>query len=340
MLETDVRPDRATPYRVWIAACAAAEALGMTAAAAAAMVADTMTGPAALSVVVAGGLFEGTALGTAQATVLARVAPALSRARYLAATIVVAGLGWAAASAPAVLREGGGDEQPSLLLVIVAAGALGAVLGLVLGLAQAYALRGAVRHPRRWVVANTAAWPATMALIFVGATMPDAGWAAASVLVTGALTGAVAGTALGLVTGLFVPTLSGVSASSRAVLALLSSSRPPGLQRALIGLGLRGRSSGRWYRFPVQYAVAPGGLALLPGRPSRKTWWRNIDPVATRVEVLREGVWAPASARRLGPGDLEYDAALAAYLHRWPDTAPAADQPLVLVQLGAAWGNP
>lgn len=334
MLETRVRSERTTPFRLWVAACAAAEAMGMTAAAGAAMLADTMTGIVALTVVVAGGLVEGTALGLAQGTVLARIAPRLPRARYLVATVVVAGLGWAAASAPSVVSGGGDAEQPPVLLVVLGGAALGLVLGVVLGAAQAFALRGVVRHPWRWVAANAAAWPGAMALMFVGATTPDAGWRTGGVLVLGALTGAAAGGLFGAVSGLFLPTLSGVSASSRVVLALLASSRPTGLQRALIGLGVSGRVSGRQYRLPVQYAVAPGGLAVVPGRPSLKTWWRNVSPGATRVEVLREGVWAPASARRLGPGDPEYDAVLAAYLQRWPDTPAVPDQPVVLVRLG------
>lgn len=336
MLETDVRSDRAAPYRRWVAACAAAETVGMTAAAGAAVLADGLSGPPALGVVVAGGLVEGTALGIAQASVLARIAPALSRVRYLAATVVVAGLGWAAASAPSVVGDGGDAEQPPVVLVVLGAVALGLVLGVVLGTAQALTLRGVVRHPGRWVVANAAAWPLAMALIFVGATLPGAGWSAASVVVMGALTGAIAGTVLGLVSGLFLPTLSGVSASSRAVLALLASSHPSGLQRALIGLGVRGRVSGRRYRFPVRYAVAPGGLAVVPGRPERTTWWRNIAVTPTIVEVLREGVWAPASARLVEPADPAYPSVLAAYIERWPDTPATPDQPVVLVRLGAA----
>ena len=336
MLETDVRSDRGTPYRRWVAACAAAETVGLAAAAGAAVLADGLSGPPALGVVVAGGLVEGTALGLAQASVLSRIAPALSRVRYLAATVVVAGLGWAAASAPSVVGGGGDAEQPPVLLVVLGAVALGLVLGAVLGAAQAVTLRGAVRHPVRWVVANAAAWPLAMALIFLGAMSPGTGWPAGGVIAMGALTGAVAGAALGLVSGLFLPTLSGVSASSRAVLALLASSHPSGLQRALIGLGVRGRVSGRRYRFPVQYAVAPGGLAVLPGRPERKTWWRNLATTPTIVEVLREGVWAPASARLVEPEEPAYQRVLAAYLERWPDTPAAPDQPVVLVRLGAA----
>ena len=226
MLETDVRSDRATPYRRWIAACAVAETVGMTTVAGAAVLADRASGPAALGVVVAGGLVEGTALGLAQSSVLARVVPVLSRARYLAATVVVAGLGWAAASAPSVVGAGGTAERPPVLLVALGAVVLGLVLGVVLGAAQAYTLRRAVRHPWRWVTANAVAWPVAMALIFVGASMPDTGWSRVSVLGMGAITGAVAGAALGLVSGPFLPSLSGTSVPSRTILALLAASRP------------------------------------------------------------------------------------------------------------------
>ncbi|MBZ5737474.1 hypothetical protein [Nocardioides mangrovi] len=334
MLETTVRSERATPYRSWVVACAMAETVGMTAAAGAAVLADGMAAAAALAVVVAGGLVEGVALGVAQGAVLGRIAPGLSRARYLAVTVLVAGLGWAAASAPSAV--GGGEaEQPPMLLVVLGAAALGLVLGPVLGAAQATALRGVVRHPRRWTVANAAAWPVVMAVIFVGATAPDASWPTWTVLATGTATGVVAGGVLGGLTAPFLPSLSGPSVSSRWMLRRLASRHPAGLQGSLVGLAVRGRTSGRTFRFPVQYALAPGGLVLVPGRPERKTWWRNLDRVATSVEVLREGVWAPATARLVEPGDVDYAGALAAYVERWPDASVTEGQPLVLLRVGA-----
>lgn len=340
MLETAVRTDRVNPYRVWIAACAAAEAVGMTAAASAALLADRLSGLSALGVVVAGGLVEGTALGFAQGAVLARVAPRLSRARYLVATVVVAGLGWAAAAAPSTVSGGGDAQQPPMLVIALGFAGLGLVLGTLLGAAQAWALRGAVRHPWRWIGANAAAWPAAMALISLGATWPDAGWPVGGVLLLAVFTGLAAGVALGAVSGLFLPSLSGISVSSRAVLRLLGRSGTTRLGASLIGLEVRGRVSGRGLRLPVQYAVAPGGLAVLPGRPERKTWWRNVGTSPTAVGVLREGVWAPGTARRLKPGDAEYVDVLAAYLERWPDTPVVPDQPVVLLRLGAAARNP
>jgi hypothetical protein len=285
--------------------------------------------------VVGGGLVEGTALGALQATVLGRAFPRLRRLRYAVATVLVAGLGWAAASAPGVLGSRGADTTPSLALVLLGAAALGLVMGAVLGAVQALALRGAVRHPWRWVGANAAAWPLAMTLIFVGATTPGTTWPTWSVVLLGVATGAVAGTGLGLVTGWFLPALDGPPASGRVVLAALRTHRFRGLHASLVGLEVVGRHTGRHYRFPVQYAVAPGGLAVVPAHAAAKTWWRNVTPDPTPVALLREGVWAPATARLLTPDDPAYPAAVAAYSDRWPHTPVPPDQPVVLVRIGA-----
>lgn len=305
----------------------------MTAAAAAATAGPRLGTAAAFTLVVAGGLVEGLALGWLQSRVLRAAAPGLRRHRYVLATVIIAGLGWTAASAPAALSTGD-DQQPGLLVVAVLAAALGLTSGVVLGFAQAAALHGAVRHPWRWVVANAAAWPLAMVVIFLGATAPAASWSWGWIVLTGAVTGAAAGALLGAVTGWFLPSLDGATMSNRAVLALLASPRSSKLGQALIGLEVHGRATGRPVELPVQYAVAPGGLAVVPGRPETKTWWRNIDADPTPVRLLREGVWAPASARVVNPEDPAYPTARSAYEERWPKSHLPPDQPVVLVRLG------
>ena len=213
----DMRTPGHTGYRSWVMACAAAETIGMTASAVAARIGQDVSAggassarPLALAVVVAGGLVEGTALGVLQGRVLAERWPALSRARFVVLTVLVAGLGWAAASAPSVLR---GDDDtgsgPPLGLIVLGAIGIGLVMGPVLGAAQAVPLRGVVRHPWRWVVANTAAWPFAMAVIFAGASTAGAGWPTAVVAGYGALTGGLAGLGLGLVSGRWLGALDG-----------------------------------------------------------------------------------------------------------------------------------
>jgi hypothetical protein len=181
----------------------------MTAAAAAARAGQVVVDrglptPAALGVVVAGGLVEGVALGVAQGRALPAWVP-LRRGRFLAATVVVAGLGWAGASAPGVMSGGDGGAAPSQWLVMAGAAGLGLVMGAALGSAQAWAMPAPSR--RTWVLANTVAWPPAMCAIFVGATLPEADWTLGQVLVAGSVTGVVAGTLLGLVSGRFLPRL-------------------------------------------------------------------------------------------------------------------------------------
>jgi hypothetical protein len=202
----------------WVGLCAAAEAVGMTSAAAAARAAAAVGGTggwptaARLGLVIGGGLVEGVALGVLQYVGLRRWLPALRRRAWVTVTVVVAGLGWGLASAPGALSAdsgagGGVGEGPPRALVIAGALALGAVMGAALGAAQALVLRAQVRRPGQWVAANAVAWTPAMAVIFVGATTPDRSWGTPAVIVLGTLTGALAGTVLGAVTGLWLPTL-------------------------------------------------------------------------------------------------------------------------------------
>jgi hypothetical protein len=200
--------------RRWIMLCAAAETIGMTTAAAAARASRTWVGDppsgwgalAALALAVAGGLVEGTALGVAQARGLSLWLTRLRQRRLVRMTVLVAGLGWAAASTPATLLGGTGD-QPPLPPILAGAVGLGLAMGAVLGSAQGLAFRGTGLSARRWVFANVLAWAGAMPVIFLGATVPGAEWPAAAVIAAGTGTGAVAGGVLGAVTGRFLPSL-------------------------------------------------------------------------------------------------------------------------------------
>lgn len=187
--------------RRWVRACAVAETVGMTAAAAASVAARQVDGwPGALALIVAGGLVEGTALGVLQGRVLAdEHGPAIGRG-WLSVTVAVAGLGWAAASAPSLLAsDTESTDTPPLVLVLGGAVALGAAMGAVLGAAQSEVLRRTTRlpHPFRWIGTSAVAWSAAMPVIFLGASFPDAGWPALGVVAMGPPTGLVAGTVLG-----------------------------------------------------------------------------------------------------------------------------------------------
>ncbi|MGZ4609129.1 MAG: nitroreductase/quinone reductase family protein [Actinomycetes bacterium] len=331
----------------WTTLCAIAEAIGMTAAATAAKTSQTLIGEpgngreaaVALSLVVGGGLVEGVALGSLQAAGLSRPLPALDRRRWLLVTTAVAGVGWAAASAPGVLSGSDSGPEPPLLLVLGGAVGLGALMGALLGAAQATGLRGHVPHPWRWVGANAAAWAPAMAIIFLGASSPGADWPGAAVAALGAATGLAAGTVLGLATGWFLPTLDGPPAYNRVVLRLLGSPAHGALDGALVALRVRGRVTGRTFELPVQYAETEAGVVVVPGRPETKRWWRNLVDRAP-VDVLLRGRWQHGDAVVLRPGDPDYDPAIAAYRGRWSRAHLPDDSPLVRVWLGAGRPTP
>jgi len=325
-------------YLRWVLACAAAETIGMTAAATAARIGQDLVDHhgdgarwLALVVVVAGGLVEGIALGTLQGGVLASRWPGLRWLAYGLVTVAIAGVGWAGASAPGVLA---GDDDaaagPPLGLIVLGALGIGVVMGPVLGAAQALVLRGLVAHPWRWVVANTAAWPPAMAVIFVGASTAGADWPTPVVSAYGAITGLLAGSVLGLVSGAWLEALDGPPVVNRLVLFLVAR-QWLGLHRGVVGLAVRGRRTGRVLKLPVQFAPHGTGLVVAPGHPDGKTWWRNLGEQPVPVAVLNGSGWHPVTARLVvegGPGHAE---ALAAYQRRWPRFRPAPDQPLVLL---------
>ena len=206
----------------WVMACVLAEAIGMTAAATAARIADQAQaqghGPeTALAVVVCGGLVEGAALGLLQGRVLGPVLGSTAARRWALGTFVVAGVGWAAASTPAVFASHDpSDPSPPLLLVLVAAAGLGIAMGAVLGTVQALALRSRVLRPWRWVPISAAGWTPAMVVIFVGATLPTAATPTAAVIPIGTLTGVLAGTVLGIITGSLLHTLGGTAEATRS----------------------------------------------------------------------------------------------------------------------------
>jgi hypothetical protein len=311
----------------------------MTAAASAAKVSQTpVDDPTAarqpalvLALVVGGGLVEGVALGSLQSFGLSHLLPALDRWRWALVTTAVAGLGWAAASAPPVLSGDDGGSAPPLLLVVLGAMGLGAVMGTLLGAAQATGLRGLVSHPSRWVSASAAAWAPAMAVIFVGASSPGSDWSLPFVAGLGTVTGSAAGALLGLVSWPFLDALSGPAVHDRLVVKLLGSRAQAVLGGSVCVLRVRGRRSGRTLEFPVQYASTRTEAVIVPGRPKTKQWWCNLlEPAA--VELLVRGRWQQGSARVLHRGDAGYADAVALYRLRWPRVRLPDGAPVVWVR--------
>lgn len=274
----------------WVLACVAAEAVGMTAAASAARLADALRGEgggplAVLAVVVAGGLVEGAALGGLQGAVLRPLVGRVAARRWAVVTFVVAGVGWAAASAPsAYAAEDTSGTAPPLWLVLAGAAALGATMGLLLGLGQAAALRAEVARPWRWVRVSALAWTPTMVVIFTGATLPAADWPAIVVVPLGTVTGLVAGAVLGLLSA------PGADAVAQApFLRAAGAGRPRG-RAALVRTGGSGLGFGRAAR-----SSGPSDRTLSDDGAPRPR--ESAGGVRGGIEVPAEPVGVPRGRR-------------------------------------------
>jgi hypothetical protein len=198
----------------WVAANAVAEVLGLGLAAAVGVGMILGVGePKSLAVAVmmagvmiAAGACEGVIVGVAQWMVLRRRLPRLQRRDWVLATAMGSLVAWTLGMAPstlAVLNQDASSPtpEPSDLLVYVLAAAMGAALGVVLGIPQWRVLRRYVQRAHWWVWANAAAWLAGMPLVFLGAGSSPVGAPPWSVALMIALTIAAAGATVGAIHG-------------------------------------------------------------------------------------------------------------------------------------------
>lgn len=138
---------------------------------------------------------EGIVVGFAQWIVLRSVAPSLRLRSWLLATLTGACVAWLLGVIPSSIataqeRSGTPMPQPSQVAVILMAGAMGMVLGAVLGVPQFLVMRRHFERAGWWIVANAVAWSAGMPLIFVGVSLTVAH--AQTVATFAALIGAIA----------------------------------------------------------------------------------------------------------------------------------------------------
>lgn len=202
-------------YLHWIGANAVGEALGLgTTFALGVLVAPMLGGDShvatvlagALAAVLLGTLLEGVVVGAFQAQALHRRLPGVARREWIVATAIGAGLAWLLGMVPSTIMSlidhgeaarTGPPAEPSMLVQLGLATALGLVLGPVLALPQLRVLRPQVVHARRWIGANALAWATGMPVIFVG--MDRLPWESgglplfAGLFVVAALAGAVVG---------------------------------------------------------------------------------------------------------------------------------------------------
>ncbi|MCA9838027.1 MAG: hypothetical protein KC422_14005 [Trueperaceae bacterium] len=127
----------------------------------------------ASSMVLAGIIFEGVAVGLFQWLVLRLALPKLKASRWIIATALGAGVAWLLGMIPSTLLSfeadrAGTSSEPSLTMMMFMALLMGAILGPILGFFQYRVLRDFSPKAGFWIGANSLAWAAGMAIIFAG----------------------------------------------------------------------------------------------------------------------------------------------------------------------------
>lgn len=170
----------------------------------------------AIAVMVASGALEGTIAGYFQWTFLSRRYPGMRLSRWVRATAWGAALAWFLGTLPSVAVTGGvlGSWTLSNRLLPLLAVLAGVVFGGCFGILQWLELRRHSDQSAYWILANAAAWPVALGLVYAGVAAVGNVAPPLAVFGAGVLTGVAAGAALGLITGLFLPLIRPLGESS------------------------------------------------------------------------------------------------------------------------------
>lgn len=207
----------------WVGAFAAGELAGFGIPAVAGGLAfwltrDSEAVPRAFSlyaVAVLAGFGEGAVLGWFQSRVLREQWPRLPTGRWIGGTASAAGFAWACGMLAPLLDDLLGLSAAAQLGIWIPAGAL---ILVSIGGAQAWALRGVVTAPRRWLTANVAGWLAGLPWTFALPALLPSDAPVGMWVLTFALAGALMGLTAGAVTGWWVLRLAPVGAREAAAL--------------------------------------------------------------------------------------------------------------------------
>jgi hypothetical protein len=200
-------------YQRWIVACTAGELVGIGAATGVALALNALMGEPrslgsrflTLATFAAVGAVEGTALAGFQWRVLRTRLPRLRAAEWIGVTVALAVVGWIAGMTPSLFvshEPTGAQEEPGLMIVLLAAAMAGAGAGVCFGAAQWFILRRHAERAARWIWIHVPAWALAMAAIFLGASLTTIEWSAWSIALSGATGGLLGGIVLGPVTGI------------------------------------------------------------------------------------------------------------------------------------------
>ena len=211
----------------WIPLCAAAEFLGIAAAASWYGAVNVLIGEPEPLLARAGAWVlmtlsavpEGFVLGGLQAVGISWFLPGVSRRRWISATVAVGALGWGIGTFIPLFLVGqdaaSPPPEPGLAVTALFSAAFGLAVGAVFGLVQLWALPREARRKTLWIIANAVGWGVGLPCIYVAAQLAGdlTGWVPRITL--WALGGLAAGAALGASTGLALLRLS-QPASDRA----------------------------------------------------------------------------------------------------------------------------
>jgi hypothetical protein len=159
---------------------------------------------------VASGAIEGVIVGSAQWWAMHRYFPTISHKSWVAATIIGALVAWTFGSIPTTIMSMNTDPiaaspvEPDLIFMLLMAGLMGALLGIILALAQWLVLRKHMNNAWWWLPANSAAWLLGMPIVFAAVDLAQKAESPAHALfifagalaLTGAIVGSVHGIAL------------------------------------------------------------------------------------------------------------------------------------------------
>lgn len=196
----------------WIGACAAAELIGMAAAASAGAAAahlnpDDGVATFAMRCVqyglfVAAGGTEGAALGIFQGLALKTWLQGFALRRWIAACVAIGIVGWAMGMVAPIFGATGAEDSwgPPAVLQFLLMALAGASAGAVVGGIQSLVLARSVLGAWRWIPASIFGWGLAFIAIQAGAELPATDWPLWLYVLDGVVTGLAAGLLLGAAT--------------------------------------------------------------------------------------------------------------------------------------------
>lgn len=199
----------------WLVLVSSGELAGFSLVAAVGIWSRDMSAGAQLAMLPLAGLFEGAALGLAQAVVFRRCLPGFRAPAWVVATSLAAAVAWFLGMLPSTTHETWSAWSP--VWVVVSSGVLGTALLASIGTGQALVLPRGVRRPAAWVGWTALGWSAGLtAFTAVASPLWHEGQALWATVLIGLAGGLAMALAMAVVTGVGAVQLVGATASSPA----------------------------------------------------------------------------------------------------------------------------